>query len=193
MSLDEYKQKRDFDDTNEPQAQRSSGDDELHFSVQRHDASNLHYDLRLEMEGVLKSWAIPKGPSMNPDDKRLAIHTEDHPFDYLTFEGTIEEGNYGAGTVELWDLGSYQPANTDEDSGEESLLNALGDGSLKIQFDGQKLNGGFALVDMKNQDEDQWLLIKKDDEQAVDESYDSENHLEDVKKRSCKCEQEKQR
>lgn len=184
MSLDDYKEKRDFDNTAEPTGNKHKSRQELHFSVQRHDAGNLHYDLRLEMEGVLKSWAIPKGPSLNADDKRLAIQTEDHPYDYLLFEGTIEEGNYGAGTVELWDVGSYKPSKSDDEADQEVLLNELEQGSLKIRFKGQKLKGYFALVEMKNQEEDQWLLIKKNDKHAVNGSYDSEDHLEEIKKKS---------
>ncbi len=184
MSLKKYKKKRNFNKTAEPKGKKGSNNAQLHFSVQRHDASNLHYDLRLEMEGVLKSWAIPKGPSMNNDDKRLAIQTEDHPYDYLTFEGTIEEGNYGAGTVELWDLGTYQSSNdNDEKEDEEILLDELENGSLKLHFDGQKMKGNFALVKMKNQEKDQWLLIKKDDKHATADSYDSGDHLKEVKKK----------
>src|SRR5699024_8448064 len=105
--------------------------------------------------------AVPKGPSMSSDDKRLAIRTEDHPYDYLTFEGTIEEGNYGAGTVELWDLGTYHSAKKEVEDNEEQLLNELENGNLKIEFDGQKLNGAFTLVKMKNDKEEaNWLLIK---------------------------------
>ncbi len=183
MSLEEYIEKRNFDKTAEPEAKKGSNDGALRFSVQRHDASNLHYDLRLEVEGVLKSWAIPKGPSLNSEDKRLAIRTEDHPFDYLTFEGTIEEGNYGAGTVELWDLGTYHPTKTEGNDEEKTLLDELENGSLKILFDGQKLKGKFTLVKMKNRGEDNWLLIKKEDEYTSESDYNSEDHLEEVKKK----------
>ncbi len=183
MSLEEYISKRNFDKTTEPKGKKTSNGGDLRFSVQRHNASRLHYDLRLEMEGVLKSWAVPKGPSMNPDDKRLAIRTEDHPYDYLTFEGTIEEGNYGAGTVELWDLGTYHLTKQNGKNEEEQLLNELENGSLKIRFDGQKLKGTFTLVKMKTGEERNWLLIKKEDEEASENSYDSEDHLEEVKKK----------
>ncbi len=183
MSLDEYIEKRNFDKTTEPAGKKAENDGALRFSVQRHDASRLHYDLRLEMEGVLKSWAIPKGPSLNPDDKRLAIRTEDHPYDYLTFEGTIEEGNYGAGTVELWDLGIYHSTKKEGEDEEKTLLDELENGNLKIKFEGQKLKGKFALVKMKNRGENNWLFIKKEDEHSVDNSYDSEDYLEEVKKK----------
>src|SRR5690606_9702906 len=139
--------------------------------IQRHDASRLHYDLRLEMDGVLKSWAVPKGPSMNPSDKRLAIHTEDHPVKYLDFEGTIPEGNYGAGEMWIWDRGSFTSA-----TGKNDLQKQYEKGDLKIRFEGKKLKGTFALVHTKSMDKDNhWLLIKKKDEHSTTLDYDAED------------------
>ncbi|MDQ3396012.1 MAG: non-homologous end-joining DNA ligase, partial [Bacteroidota bacterium] len=141
----------------------------------------LHYDLRLEMEGVLKSWAVPKGPSLNVKDKRLAMMTEDHPFSYKDFEGEIPEGNYGAGIMEIWDKGTYNALDAeDRKEAEASLLKGLEKGDLKFVLNGEKLKGAFALVRIKNDDSGQsnsWLLIKKKDEHAVNESYNSEDNI----------------
>lgn len=171
MGLDEYNAKRKFNSTSEPQGEHNT-DDDKRFVVQRHDARKLHYDLRLEMDGVLKSWAVPKGPSMNPNDKRLAINTEDHPVKYLDFEGNIPKGNYGAGDMQIWDRGSYTVLPTDDTTeGSEQIAH----GDLKIRFSGEKLKGDFALVKMKgSKQEKQWLLIKKKDQFATDLDYDPE-------------------
>lgn len=157
MSLKTYAKKRNFDATPEPKAEVGEKTDVLRFVVQRHDASRLHYDLRLEMDGVLKSWAVPKGPSMNPADKRLAIHTEDHPIKYLDFEGTIPEGNYGAGEMKIWDRGTFTSAN-----GKAEVQKQYEKRDLKIRFNGKKLKGIFALVQAKSMEkENHWLLIKR--------------------------------
>jgi bifunctional non-homologous end joining protein LigD len=169
MSLTLYKKKRSFKKTPEPEGKTRSSKSNLRFVVQKHDATNLHYDFRLEMEGVLKSWAVPKGPSMNPEDKRLAMMVEDHPYDYRTFEGTIPEGNYGAGTVMVWDEGTYEAMDHDAEPSkdqEKILLAELKKGDLKIVLHGEKLKGAFALVKMKSRGENAWLLIKKKDDEA---------------------------
>ena len=177
MSLTQYKKKRSFDDTPEPEGKKKSSARSLHFVVQKHDASRLHYDFRLEMEGVLKSWAVPKGPSLNPQDKRLAMMVEDHPYDYRTFEGTIPEGNYGAGTVMVWDEGTYEALDHEEEpvkKQEKILLEELKKGDVKIVLHGEKLKGAFALVKMHKavpsgkDEENTWLLIKKNDEKATE-------------------------
>jgi bifunctional non-homologous end joining protein LigD len=167
MSLVQYKKKRSFGKTPEPSGKKSSSSSRaLRFVVQKHDASRLHYDFRLEMEGVLKSWAIPKGPSLNPDDKRLAMMVEDHPNDYRSFEGIIPEGNYGAGTVIVWDEGTYEslePVEGGIKQQEKTLLKQLREGNLKFRLHGKKLNGDYALVHLKGREENAWLLIKKKD------------------------------
>lgn len=170
MGLATYKKKRSFNKTPEPEGKKKASDGVLHFVVQKHAASHLHYDFRLEMEGVLKSWAIPKGPSMNPQDKRLAMMVEDHPYDYKDFEGIIPEGNYGAGTVIVWDEGTYEPIETIEKGkkAEKELLSQLHKGSLKIRMYGKKLKGEFALVLTKGRGENSWLLIKHRDKYATD-------------------------
>ena len=171
MSLSQYKKKRSFNDTPEPEGKKKSISKKgLRFVVQKHDATNLHYDFRLEMEGVLKSWAIPKGPSLNPEDKRLAMMVEDHPYDYRTFEGTIPAGNYGAGTVMVWDEGTYDAMFHETEtvkSQEKVLLEELKKGDVKVTLHGEKLKGSFALVKMKGRGENAWLLIKKEDKEAT--------------------------
>lgn len=178
MALEEYNRKRDFDKTNEPKGELGLGTDELRFVVQRHEASHLHFDLRLEIDGVLKSWAIPKGPSLNPDDKRLAVQTEDHPMKYLDFHGTIPKGNYGAGEMTIWDSGTFSSMS----SVKKSLPEMLDDGDLKLTFFGSKLRGDFALVRTNFRGKQpQWLLIKKKDDFATDLGYDANLHLESTK------------
>jgi bifunctional non-homologous end joining protein LigD len=191
MSLSKYKEKRNFGQTKEPEgakaaargaagkaaagakAGRSPKAPTHIFVVQRHLASRLHYDFRLEAEGVLKSWAIPKGPSMNPADKRLAVMVEDHPLDYAGFSGEIPEGNYGAGIVEIWDKGTYQGVDEkDQPVSEAGFLAHLEKGQIKFRLQGRKLKGGFALVRFKAEDNN-WLLIKHDDAYAVHTPYDA--------------------
>lgn len=173
MSLSKYTAKRNFTVSPEPDARVNKSKGKLSFVVQRHKASHLHYDFRLEMQGVLKSWAVPKGPSMNPDDKRLAMMVEDHPYAYKDFKGVIPEG-YGAGIVEIWDKGNYSTIQKMEAAAAEKNLRAgLKAGNLKFTLHGKKLNGEFALVKLKGKQENAWLLIKHKDEFAVTE-YDSE-------------------
>ncbi|SEW05669.1 DNA ligase D [Chitinophaga arvensicola] len=174
MTLSKYKQKRNFKETTEPVAGKPETGKHI-FVVQRHHASRLHYDFRLEVDGVLKSWAVPKGPSMNPADKRLAMEVEDHPYDYKDFEGTIPAGNYGAGTVYIWDKGTFELMNPDGKSFDKEALRELKSGDLKIVMKGKKLKGEFALVKMKGKEDNAWLLIKHKDKYAVDE-YNSEDY-----------------
>lgn len=169
MGLDKYAKKRDFTKTAEPKYGKSTDKDKLIFVIQKHDASRLHYDFRLEMEGVLKSWAVPKGPSLDPKTKRLAMMVEDHPFDYRTFEGIIPKGEYGGGTVIVWDQGWYEPLATikGKKAQEKHLLSQLKDGSVKVKLHGEKLNGEFALVRTNGMGENSWLLLKHDDDYAA--------------------------
>lgn len=168
MPLTQYKKKRDLRKTPEPAGGKATSSGKLRFVVQKHDARSLHYDFRLEMNGVLKSWAVPKGPSLQPSDKRLAVMVEDHPFDYRNFEGIIPEGNYGAGTVIVWDEGYYEPIVpvTSKKAAEKELSKQLKSGSLKVRLFGSKLKGEYALVHTK-QSEKSWLLIKHKDEFAT--------------------------
>jgi bifunctional non-homologous end joining protein LigD len=179
MGLKEYKEKRHFEDTPEPAGKvTKTVRGKLKFVIQKHNASRLHYDFRLEMEGVLKSWAVPKGPSVNPEDKRLAMMVEDHPMSYREFEGIIPEGNYGAGEVIVWDQGTYHPLDEDlktKKKQEEALLEQLGKGSLKFVLEGEKLKGAFALFRFKNAGENSWLLVKEKDKFASDKDITKKN------------------
>jgi bifunctional non-homologous end joining protein LigD len=168
MALEEYKRKRSFTKTPEPDGPVHRGKGALHFVVQKHDASRLHYDFRLEIDGVLKSWAVPKGPSLNPKDKRLAMMTEDHPFSYKDFEGIIPKGQYGGGDVIVWDTGVYSSVETsDPEESRKKLKSGLLKGELSFVLMGHKLKGGFTLIKMKGAKEDNaWLLVKQKDEYA---------------------------
>ncbi|MBF5026822.1 DNA ligase D [Planobacterium oryzisoli] len=176
--LSKYHDKRNFDSTPEPKGSIEKSGKHLRFVVQRHKASRLHYDLRLEAGGVLMSWAVPKGPSLDPSDKRLAIRTEDHPIQYLSFEGKIPKGNYGAGEMDIWDAGTYRLIEPNENVLAEDQIKAeIDSGSLKFVLEGAKLKGEFALVRLKDPKQDNaWLLIKHKDAHAVT-PYDSEDHL----------------
>jgi bifunctional non-homologous end joining protein LigD len=181
MALEEYKRKRRFEETPEPppEVAKKKGN---RFVVQKHEATRLHYDFRLEMEGVLKSWAVPKGPSLDPADKRLAMHVEDHPVSYFDFEGNIPEGNYGAGSVMVWDVGTWAPLSPVPVNGkyvpgtEAEATAMLAKGDLKFRLNGQRLKGDFALIKMKGRRAgskgNEWLMIKKHD-QYVEEGFDA--------------------
>src|SRR5260221_1601493 len=153
----------------EPDGEVKGTQDALVFVVQKHQASRLHYDFRLELDGVLKSWAVPKGPSLNPKEKRLAIMVEDHPFEYRTFEGVIAEGEYGAGEVIVWDQGTYRPlAGKTKEEMQEQGRAQLNLGELRLLPFGEKLRGEFVLIRQKRLGEKAWLLIKKRDRYASD-------------------------
>ena len=183
--LTEYRRKRDFDRTQEPSGESTSSltrPGRLRFVIQKHAARNLHFDLRLELDGVMKSWAVPKGPSLDPSVKRLAMQVEDHPIDYNTFEGTIPKGEYGGGTVMLWDRGTYTAdAAASPDDEEDAIREGLKRGDLKITFHGKRLKGSFALIRMKfardtsSSAKRQWLLIKHRDQFATDNDVVAEN------------------
>ncbi|HMK45909.1 MAG TPA: DNA polymerase ligase N-terminal domain-containing protein [Methanocella sp.] len=163
-TLKPYHGRRHFDRTPEPYG-RERAEDRPVYVIQKHDASHLHYDLRLELGGVLKSWAIPKGPSMDPKVRRLALLTEDHPVEYATFEGVIPEGNYGAGTVMVWDMGTYHNIREDK-PGRATMARAFENGKIEVWIDGTKLKGGFALIRTR-QSEKSWLFFKMKDDQAA--------------------------
>ncbi len=185
MPLDPYRRKRRFGETPEPRGEplrRSAADDGLatttaRFVVQRHRATRLHYDYRLEVDGVLVSWAIPRGPSLDPRHRRLAVHVEDHPIEYFDFEGVIPGRQYGAGDVIVWDWGRWTADLSTPDAAQ-----AIRDGALKLDMEGEKLRGAFVLLRMAWSEggKDQWLLIKRRDEDAVP-GWDPEEHPESVK------------
>jgi bifunctional non-homologous end joining protein LigD len=162
--LAEYNAKRDFTRTAEPAGKvpKERGKS-LHFVIQKHAASHLHYDFRLELDGVMKSWAVPKGPSLDPTVRRLAMEVEDHPISYNTFEGTIPQGEYGGGTVMLWDRGTYE---ADDGGGAESLRRGYEKGELRFVMHGKRLKGGFVLARLRRPGRPQWLLIKRRDDYA---------------------------
>ncbi len=170
--LSKYKAKRNLKKSSEPAPKAKKPSGKHLFVIQKHAASHLHYDFRLEIDGVLKSWAVPKGPSLNPAEKRLAIQVEDHPYDYHSFEGIIPPGNYGAGTVMVWDEGIFAPSTEQKDE-KKHLKKAWAEGRLDIVLCGKKLKGAFSLVRMHLGDETHWLLIKKKDEFASAENVSS--------------------
>jgi DNA ligase D-like protein (predicted polymerase)/DNA ligase D-like protein (predicted 3'-phosphoesterase) len=168
MSLATYNKKRDFKQSSEPKGKKSDSN-RFRFVVQRHDATRLHYDFRLELDGVLKSWAVPRGPSLDPTQRRLAVMVEDHPVDYINFKGIIPEGNYGAGNVDIWDAGRFTPVNAQHKSiTEKEALQGIRNGELKFALQGKKLRGEFVLVRLKGEEKN-WLLIKHRDEFAQKE------------------------
>jgi bifunctional non-homologous end joining protein LigD len=190
MSLESYKSKRNFDKTPEPltgkneenirdtdrtkiespsQEQKNVKTDKLEFVIHKHYASHLHFDLRLELDGVLKSWAIPKGPTINPKEKRLAVMVEDHPLEYKEFEGSIPDGNYGAGQVYIWDRGTYHALGIeDKENSSEALRQGIEKGHLTFILEGNLMKGEFALVRLKKASPKDWLFIKKNDKFASD-------------------------
>lgn len=171
--LAEYRRRRDFAKTREPKGSGAGtarkADERPLFVVQIHDATALHFDFRLEVDGVLKSWAVPKGPSTDPHDKRLSMPTEDHPLEYREFEGVIAEGEYGAGSVIIWDEGTYRNLSTGRDGTEIPFAEALADGHASFWLDGHKLHGGYSLTRFRTPsggERESWLLVKHADERA---------------------------
>lgn len=177
MKLSEYNKKRDFTKTAEPKGNVKKSGKELHFVVQKHDASRLHYDFRLEIGGVLVSWAVPKGPSSDTSVKRLAMHVEDHPMDYIDFEGTIPKGQYGGGTVMVWDTGTFFAEGSEDYEESEKLLKKMyKEGNIKIEMNGSKLKGSYHLIHMKGKDKE-WLLMKSKDKYANKKEFDQHSIL----------------
>ena len=177
--LAEYRRKRDFNRTAEPRGGRRKAAAKLAYVIQKHAASHLHFDLRLELDGVMKSWAVPKGPSLDPAVKRLAMQVEDHPIEYNAFEGTIPKGEYGGGTVMIWDQGTYSYGGNDDAEPVEGLREGYARGDFKFVLDGKRLRGSWVLVRTRRGDprRAQWLLIKHRDEFAEPGSEVVEEYL----------------
>ncbi|MGD8568272.1 MAG: DNA polymerase ligase N-terminal domain-containing protein [Gammaproteobacteria bacterium] len=167
-SLKEYRRKRNFSNSPEPRPAKQQDTSGRRFVIQKHDARQLHYDFRLEINGVLVSWAVPKGLSTDPRTKRLGIQTEDHPLPYADFEGVIPQGEYGAGTVMVWDQGTYRNLRGNARKGKQrrNMSDALKEGMLEIWLEGEKLQGGYAIKRIRNGDKPQWLIIKMKDNKA---------------------------
>lgn len=163
--LDDYRDKRNLVDSPEPADTGDPGQGNR-FVIQKHRASTLHYDFRLEVDGVLKSWAVPKGPSTDPSERRLAVPTEDHPLDYIDFEGVIPEGAYGAGEVLVWDTGVYENETSDREGNRVGMAEAIESGHVSFHVEGTKIEGGYSLIRTGSGDDERWLLVKKDDEHA---------------------------
>jgi bifunctional non-homologous end joining protein LigD len=164
-TLEPYRSKRDFEKTPEPAGADDSGLAHPIYVVQKHDATHLHYDLRLEMGGVLKSWAVPKGPSLDPKVKRLAMPTEDHPIDYASFEGVIPEGQYGGGTVMVWDIGTYRNLREEKPEGRRMTMEQSYDqGKIEVFLEGKKLKGSYALIRTGGMQKRGWLFFKMKEE-----------------------------
>jgi DNA ligase D-like protein (predicted 3'-phosphoesterase) len=163
--LDEYERKRDFSRTQEPGGGESPGGRPI-FVIQKHAAKTLHFDFRIEVEGVLKSWAVPKGPSTEPADRRLAVPTEDHPYDYAGFEGTIPEGEYGGGTVMVWDRGTYENIRGMKEGDGADMERSLEEGKVEILLEGERLRGAWVLIRTGKGKGSRWLLLKKKDGMA---------------------------
>lgn len=161
----EYHRKRNLEKSGEPSGKSSGGAGKNSFVIQKHDASHLHYDFRLAVDDALKSWAVPRGPSMDPSEKRLAVEVEDHPLDYADFEGVIPEGEYGAGTVMVWDRGEYRNLRADKDKN-STMAESHEAGLIEVWLKGDKIEGGYALKRFRGGKKPQWLLIKMDDEKA---------------------------
>ena len=182
--LEAYRGKRDLRRSGEPSG-RSSGrrrrSGQPRFVVQQHDARTMHYDFRLEADGVLKSWSVPKGPSQDPADKRLAVQTEDHPLDYEDFEGVIPPGDYGAGPVIVWDAGTYDNETTDKSGSDISVADAVGRGHVSFVLHGRKLRGGYSLTRFRSGRQPGWLLVKKADPYADKAANPERDRPESVK------------